>query len=135
LDDIARQLALSAEHAHALLAPALDHEPSTKTIIYLTDDTDAANGFAAVLPRNAIQVYATAPSGFSELDDYDDWIYGLIAHEYSHILHLDTMSGLPTVFIRIFGKTWAPNQVMPRWVIEGIATYEESKLSAGGRIR
>ena len=35
----------------------------------------------------------------------------------------------------IFGKTWAPNQIMPRWMIEGIAVYEESKRSAGGRNR
>ncbi|MEO8699299.1 MAG: hypothetical protein ABI867_04620, partial [Kofleriaceae bacterium] len=57
------------------------------------------------------------------------------AHEYTHILHLDTMSGLPNIYNRIFGKTWAPNQVMPRWIIEGIAVYEESKRSSGGRNR
>ena len=68
-------------------------------------------------------------------DDHDDWLYGLTAHEYTHILHLDTMSGLPNIYNRIFGKTWAPNQVMPRWVIEGIAVYEESKRSSGGRNR
>src|SRR5262249_33287231 len=51
------------------------------------------------------------------------------------ILHLDTMEGLPKIYNGIFGKTWAPNQVMPRWVIEGIAVYEESKRSAGGRNR
>jgi hypothetical protein len=135
LDAVAHRVALVAERAHAVLTPALDHVPVTKTIIYLTDDTDSANGFAGVLPRNAIQVYATAPNGFSELDDYDDWIYGLVAHEYTHIVHLDTMEGLPNLYNGIFGKTWAPNQIMPRWIIEGIATYEESKRSAGGRTR
>jgi hypothetical protein len=135
LDDVARRVAVVAERAHRVLAPALDHRPSEKTLIYLTDDTDSANGFAGVLPRNAIQLYATAPSGDTELDDYDDWLYGLVAHEYTHILHLDTMAGLPNIYNSIFGKTWAPNQIMPRWVIEGIATYEESKRSAGGRTR
>jgi Tol biopolymer transport system component len=135
LDDVAKRVAVVAERAHRVLSPALDHRPKEKTLIYVTDDTDSANGFAGVLPKNAIQVYATAPSGFSELDDYDDWLYGLVAHEYTHILHLDTMSGLPNLYNAIFGKTWAPNQIMPRWVIEGIATYEESKRSAGGRNR
>lgn len=135
LDDIARRVAVLAERAHRVLVPVLDHAPREKTLIYLTDDTDSANGFAGVLPRNAITLFATAPSGFSELDDYDDWLYGLIAHEYTHILHLDTMSGLPNIYNSIFGKTWAPNQIMPRWVIEGIATYEESKRTAGGRNR
>jgi Tol biopolymer transport system component len=135
LDDVARRVAVVAERAHRILAPALDHAPSEKTLIYLTDDTDSANGFAGVLPKNAITLYATAPAGSTELDDYDDWLYGLVAHEYTHILHLDTMSGLPNIYNSIFGKTWAPNQIMPRWVIEGIATYEESKRSAGGRNR
>jgi hypothetical protein len=85
--------------------------------------------------RNAMQLFVTAPGSFTELDDHDDWLYGLVAHEYTHILHLDTMSGLPTIYNRIFGKTWAPNQVMPRWIIEGVAVYEESKRTSGGRNR
>jgi len=135
LDDVAHRVGVVAERAHRTLAPALDHVPSEKTLIFLADDTDAANGFATVLPRNAIQLYATGPNSFSELDDHDDWLYGLVAHEYTHILHLDTMEGLPTIYNSIFGKTWAPNQIMPRWLIEGIAVYEESKRSAGGRNR
>jgi hypothetical protein len=135
LDAVAHKVGIAAERAHSILAPALDHAPTEKTLIFLADDTDDANGFAGVLPRNAIQLYATGPSSLSELDDHDDWIYGLVAHEYTHIVHLDTMSGLPPIYNAIFGKTWAPNQIMPRWVIEGIAVYEESKRSAGGRNR
>ena len=136
LDDVARRIARRRRaRASRCWRRRSITQPNEKTLIYLTDDTDSANGFAGVLPRNAIQLYATAPSGFSELDDYDDWLYGLVAHEYTHILHLDTMAGLPTIYNTIFGKTWAPNQIMPRWVIEGIATYEESKRSAGGRNR
>jgi len=135
LETLARRLAQVAERAHRNLSPALDHAPAEKTIIVLVDDTDSANGFAGVLPRNAIQLFATAPSAFNELDDHDDWLYGLVTHEYTHILHLDTIEGLPTVYNRIFGKTWAPNQIMPRWLIEGVATYEESKKASGGRDR
>ncbi len=135
LEDVARRIAVVAEHAHRTLAPALDHAPDGKTIIVVVDDTDSANGFASVLPRNQIQLYATGPSSFTELDDHEDWLLGLATHEYTHVVHLDTMSGLPNIYNRIFGKTWSPNQVMPRWIIEGIATYEESKRTAGGRNR
>jgi hypothetical protein len=135
LRDVARRLAIVAERAHRTLSPALDHRPEDKTILVVVDNTDSANGFASVLPRNAIQVYATGPSGFNDLDDHDDWLYGLIAHEYTHVLHIDTMEGLPRIVNRVLGKTWAPNQIMPRWLIEGIAVYEESKRSAGGRNR
>jgi hypothetical protein len=133
--DLGRRVALVAERAHRTLAVAFDHEPEEKCHILLLDDTDGANGFANVLPRNSITLFATAPAGGSTLNDHDDWLYSLTAHEYTHVLHLDTIEGLPYWYNKVFGKTWAPNQVMPRWIIEGIATYEETKRSAGGRGR
>ena len=135
LEDVARRIAVVAEASHRTLVPALDHTPTEKTIIVVVDDTDSANGFASVLPRNQIQLYATAPGSFTELDDHDDWLYGLTVHEYAHVVHLDTMGPLPRIYNKLFGKTWAPQQIMPRWIIEGVATYQESKRSAGGRNR
>lgn len=135
LGDVARRAAVVAERAHRVLAPVFRHEPEEKTQIVLTDETDGSNGFASVLPRNAIRLFASAPSSTSALSDHDDWLYGLTAHEYTHILHLDSITGLPKLYNKIFGKTWAPNQIQPRWVIEGIATYQESKRSSSGRLR
>jgi hypothetical protein len=121
---------------HQVLAPALRPLAARKTQVVLVDDTDGANGFAHVLPRNQVTLFATAPTPSSVLADHDDWLYGLVAHEYTHILHLDTDRRAAQAVQRdLVGKTWAPNQVMPRWVIEGLATYEESKRSSGGRTR
>jgi Tol biopolymer transport system component len=133
LGDVARRVAGGAAPAPQTRAPGF--EPEEKTVVVLVDDTDGANGFASVLPRNAITLYATAPGGSSALNDHDDWLYGLTAHEYAHILHLDSITGLPRLYNKIFGKTWAPNQIQPRWIIEGIATYQESKRSSSGRLR
>jgi WD40-like Beta Propeller Repeat len=135
LGDVARRVALSAERAHATLTAALRHAPSGKTHIVVLDDTDASNGMATVVPRNSITLFASAPSEDSSLADVDDWLYNLTSHEYTHIVHLDTIGGLPGIVNRIMGKVWAPNQVQPRWVIEGLATYEESKRSSSGRTR
>ncbi|MBK9031590.1 MAG: PD40 domain-containing protein [Myxococcales bacterium] len=135
LADVGRRIAVLAERAHRVLAPVLDHAPAEKTHIVLIDDNDGANGFANVLPRNAVTLYASAPNSGSVLADHDDWLYLLFAHEYTHILHLDSIGGLARYYNGIFGKTWAPNQVMPRWIIEGLATYEESKRSSAGRTR
>jgi hypothetical protein len=135
LGDVAHRVAVVAERSHRLLAPAFDHAPDEKTLIVLVDDTDGANGFANVTPRNVIRLFATAPTGLSVLNDHDDWMYGLVAHEYTHILHLDTIGGLPSLYNKVFGKIWAPNQLQPRWVIEGVATYQESKQSSSGRTR
>jgi hypothetical protein len=135
LADVARRVAVVAERAHRTLAPALGHEPEVKTLVILVDDTDGANGFASVIPRNVITLFATAPIAGATLADHDDWLYGLVTHEYAHILHLDTIDGLPYLYNKLVGKTWSPNQILPRWIIEGLATYEESKRSAGGRTR
>ncbi len=135
LADVAHRVGVVAERAHRILSVALDHAPDAKTQVVLLDETDGANGFANVAPRNAITLYVTAPTGASNLADHDDWLYMLFAHEYTHVLHLDTMSGLPRLVNAVVGKIWAPNQINPRWIIEGIATYAETKRSAGGRTR
>lgn len=134
-EDVARRVAVAAERAHRTLVPALRYAPPEKTQVVVTDDTDGANGFAGVVPRNVIHIFATAPGGTSTLNDHDDWLYGLVAHEYAHILHLDTIHGLPRWYNKLFGKTWAPNQIQPRWFIEGLATYQESKRTSSGRTR
>jgi len=135
LADVGRRAAVVAEYAHSLLAPKMGHVPKHKTHIVIVDDTDSSNGFANVIPRNVIHLFASAPPGVSALNDHDDWLYSLIAHEYTHILHLDSIGGLPAWVNRVLGKTWAPNQIQPRWVIEGLAVYQESERSAGGRTR
>lgn len=135
LGDVARRVALVAERAHEVMAPGLGHTPDKKTHIVVDDTTDSSNGFARVIPRNAIRIFASAPPSKSDLADHDDWLYALVAHEYAHILHLDNIDGLPKFVNKVIGKTWAPNQLQPRWIIEGIATYEESRHSSGGRLR
>jgi Tol biopolymer transport system component len=133
--EMAQRVARSAEKCHEILVPLLGHAPRGRTHIVVTDDTDGANGSAQVLPMNIVRVFITGPSSISSLNDFDDHIYGLLLHEYTHILHIDTISGLPRLVNAIFGKTWAPNQIQPRWFIEGIAVYHESAHTAGGRTR
>lgn len=135
LEPVAERVARVAERAHGVLVQLMQQRPSERTQVLLIDDTDSANGFATAVPRNQIVLYATAPSASSGLADHDDWLYLLFAHEYTHIVHLDTI-GRPARWVnRIFGKTWAPNQIQPRWVIEGLATYQESNVTSGGRLR
>jgi hypothetical protein len=132
---VARRVLSVAERAHEKLRPLLGHQPRRRVQIVLNDDVDTANGNATPLPYNVIRLFVSAPEDLSVLSDFDDWLTILVTHEHAHILHLDNIGGLPRIVNHIFGKIWAPNLLQPRWIIEGIATYYESELSAGGRMR
>jgi hypothetical protein len=131
----AQRVARAAELAHQRLAPLLDHLPGERTQIVVQDDTDFANGNASPLLYNLIHAYAAPPDSRSTLADFDENVYELIAHEYTHILHLDTVLGLPEGINTVFGKIWIPNGGQPTWFIEGMAVFAESEVSAAGRLR
>lgn len=101
----------------------------------LTDETDSANGFAQTLPYDLIVLYAAVPEPIGSLSDYDEYLRMLLIHELSHVVHLDTVRGVPRFVNRIFGKVVSPNQVQPRWIIEGLAVWLESYFTSGGRVR
>ncbi len=131
----AQRVARAAEMAHERLFPLLDHVPSERTQIVVQDDTDFANGNATPVLYNLIHAFAAPPDSRSTLADFDDNVWELISHEYTHILHLDTVLGLPDAINQVFGKIWIPNGIQPVWFIEGMATFAESEVSSAGRIR
>ncbi len=135
LAELAQRTAGIAERAHALLAPQLGWEPKQVTDLVISDDSDSANGAAGAIPSNMIRLYVTAPDDMSVLNDYDDWQTELVTHEYTHILHLDNATGIPAIINAIAGKTSAPNQAQPHWILEGLAVAMESAHTSAGRLR
>ncbi len=131
----AQKTARAAELSYQRLVPLLEHLPSGRTQIVVQDDTDFANGNASPVLYNLIHAYAAPPDSRSTLGDFDDNVYELISHEYTHILHLDTVLGLPQGINDVFGKLWITNGIQPIWFIEGIATFAESEVSGAGRMR
>jgi hypothetical protein len=125
-EELAQQVAREAERAHALLAPRLGYAPH-RTQIVLSDDTDDANGSATPLPYDTVRLYAVPPAAGSELQDYRSWIRQLVQHEYTHILHLDHVGGIPAFVNSIFGKIWPPNGLQASFFLEGMAVLNESE--------
>lgn len=123
------------EEAHATLVPLLHHAPTERTEVSISDYGDSANGSATALPANRMTLLAAPPTVDGNLGDYDDWLRQLIYHEYTHILHLDTVHGVPAALNAVLGKRFAPNQNMPSFLIEGTAVYVESATSGRGRVR
>lgn len=124
-----------AEDALARLSQVLGHEVQSRIQMVITDETDDPNGSAAALPYHQVRIYATAPDDLSTLGFYDDWMTELVTHELTHSVHIDNTRGIPALVNAVFGPRWYPNQVQPRWLLEGLAVTEESALTTGGRLR
>jgi hypothetical protein len=135
LEPVAQKVATVAEAVYARLVPELGYTPDEKTEVVLTDESEFANGFAWVIPYPTVRLLVSAPDDMSTLGDYDDWITELVTHEFTHILHISNVSGVPGVVNSIFGPTLTPNHQQPNWIIEGLAVVMESEHTTAGRLR
>ena len=133
-EQLAQRAARAAEAARARLQLLLGPAPELTDVV-LSDDTDYANGFATALFYPNVHLYAVPPDDLDELNDYDDYLWQLITHEYTHIVHLDDIEGIPKLVNHVIGQVDVPNGVQPRWFIEGLAVFEETNLGSGGRSR
>jgi hypothetical protein len=135
LEPLARRIAADAERAYTELSREL-HPPRGMIDVVISDDVDQSNGSATPFPTNRIVVYANPPVNESALRYTNDWGQLVITHELTHIFHLDRTRGLWSGAQKIFGRAAAlfPNLYSPSWLVEGLAVYEESKLTGAGRI-
>lgn len=124
----ARHTAQVAEAIHTKLVPIIRWEPLAKTEMTLVDDRDFSNGWAQVTPFASTRLFISPPDSINELEPYDDWLYYLINHEYTHILHLDKRSGAPAFLQHIFGRfpLLFPATLQPRFMTEGLAVVAET---------
>ncbi|MBI5494537.1 MAG: hypothetical protein HY904_05875 [Deltaproteobacteria bacterium] len=135
LEGDAPRWARAIQESHEAVTRFLGYAPGERTQFLLTDDTDSSNGSATPVPYNQVRLFARAPGSMSDLSDHDDWARALVVHEYTHIVHTDLIRGVPSLFNWVFGKTWPPNMLQPRWFIEGLAVFVETRMTTGGRAR
>ncbi len=135
-DRLAARLAVIAEEAWHQLERSLGRTPPPLTRVVLVDQTEIANGYAYVLPYDAVVIGAVWPSGSEYIGRLDDWLRLVFTHEFTHIVHLDRSESWARVVHGIFGRVnfAFPNVFLPTWQIEGLATYEETALTGEGRL-
>lgn len=142
----ARRLGAMVEPIHERLSADMNWSPDEKTHVVLIDYLDIANGSAIPVPYNTIEIYLTPPGINSVLGDYDDWLRLVFTHEYTHILHLDQSLGPAAMTRDLLGRTAIglvgplpvpfapfPNLFIPRFLVEGYATFDESRHTTAGR--
>jgi len=105
--------------------------------LVVADVEDDPNGFATTLPYPLVNLRMAAPRGGDEFGNYDDWLRLVLTHELAHVVHLDQAHGIIRFGRKVLGR--APylflNFTTPGWMIEGLATYEETEGTAFGRGR
>lgn len=132
----AERVVAIAERMYPRITEQLAWQPRGPTEIALLSEFDLTNGYSTPLPFNTMGLYL-APPDEGELLDNSPWLELLIAHELTHIVHLDKVRGAPRVLQWIFGRIayFFPNAWQPLWAVEGISVLNESEPGAGrGRL-
>jgi len=136
-DDMAVRALHIAEQVHGELVPFFTAAPAERTQLVLTDSFDYSNGWATPWYFNQIRLYASPPEDVGGLEHMDDWLHGLIRHEYVHILHIDLRRGVAETGSEIFGRypLFFPHIFTPSLFKEGLAVYLETDKQQGyGRL-
>jgi Tol biopolymer transport system component len=136
LESMAREAAsLSAE-----ILPDLEERLGARVgrvQIVLADTTDDPAGFATPFPYPLVHVRAVAPDGADDFGNHDGWLRLVLTHELTHVVHLEMARGVLGAGRKVLGRApyLFPNSFTPGWLLEGLATYEETEGTAFGRGR
>ena len=135
-ESLARRLAGFVEAAAAEVDAAVGAAVGRIQII-LVDQDDLSNGWATPIPYNTIEIAAASPPAESAIGNTEDWLRLVFVHEYAHIAHLSRAGGWIQGLRRGFGRLppLFPNLYQPIWAIEGLATWQESRVTREGRVR
>lgn len=129
-----KRVSQKAEHAFQILSQFSEKHPK-KTYIIVDHTKNFTNGSATFFPYPIIRLQPNAPSAFQTIGQYDDWLLELLVHEYTHILSFHNVRGIYTPLRWAFGSTISPGYFMPIWYLEGLAVFNESHFTNGGRLR
>ncbi|MEP6691435.1 MAG: hypothetical protein ABJD07_09775 [Gemmatimonadaceae bacterium] len=132
----ARRAAIYTERAYAKLASRLV-APRGPIDLVVADNVDYSNGSTTPFPSNRIIIYTHPALDTPSLRFYDDWLELVITHELTHTFQLDRAGGWWGAAQKVFGRAVLlfPNFYQPAWVLEGLATYEESAVTGTGRVQ
>ena len=127
-------MAEQLESVHAAVSAMIGSQPTERVTVLVEDPFNVSNGSAN--PGPLIYLWPTPPEPRSIIGENRSWSELLAVHEYAHVAHLARPSRNPRkrALFRLFPVPVDPIAVrMPRWAIEGYATYIEGQLTGSGR--
>jgi len=138
----AREVASIAEQVYGPITKLYQHEPDQKVTFVIRDHDDYSNG-AAYFYDNKVEIWA--PALDFELRGTHPWLQDVVAHEFTHIIQIQTTMKLgrtvPAIYFQWLGYEAErrtdvlygyPNVivsyplsafVVPSWFAEGVAQY------------
>jgi len=132
LKDIALEVAVLAERLLPQIETFLNTTLSFQPAIVLVDNTDIPNGYGDPL-QGEIHLVLSHPYDQFLGTRFRSWIQMVLAHELTHILHLEAASPEIKRWRKLLGYVTLPNVIQPIWVWEGYAMYAENHFGTQGR--
>lgn len=130
-----RELVTFAENVYGEVTAYFDYYPD-RVFVIVNGRTDDSNGYYSPLP-DKMEFFIASPSGPWMGALTTNWLHVLFVHEFTHYVHLTYGKGFYGALARVFG-TLATSPLafhVPGWMIEGITTTLETRLTEGGRGR
>jgi hypothetical protein len=132
MEEIAHDVADIAETVYGRITELYDYQMDERVPIIVYGNEDITNGFAdPIFPR--ITLYTPF---IGNLADYrgmhDEWLINLIAHEFSHVVHLRSAWGFPAYLRYILGGIVIPNALSPNYYVEALGQYGSQAIGADG---
>lgn len=113
-------------------------------VVLPSPQNQLVNGLATTIPNLSTYWY---PTSGNALDDFatSSWLRILQTHETSHLYQLNAKSDFPSKIKTVFGNPYIlfpfvipifihPNILLPTYVVEGNAVFNESRFGLGGRL-
>lgn len=137
-----RQWAIAASHemeaSVEVIKQSQNRQLPEKVDVVVFDPFNDSNGFAIPFSSKPIMaLYTTPPQSNSLIANSSSWQQLLSLHEYVHLVHLAQPSR--NNFTQTLSKYWDlydlfVREEISRWVAEGYATLQESRLTGRGRL-
>jgi|GEM_PF-4901330 len=135
LEPYARSVTQAFERSLPVIEQRMNWRMPRPLDVVVMDPSDSANGLAMSFPNTHIELFSSPFAADSPLGSYTSWTDELAMHELTHIVANDTGLGFYKVLRAVFGSWIKPNGFQPIWLTEGLAVYQETSLSNGGRGR